>query len=101
VDWDAARSCSVAREAVGLALDWSDDVAGFQRVLAGYGSTVPTEPWVFGGWVSALGGWLVYNATHRASTDLDESEIRATLNRLLGFHAGRHEYVAALTHGPH
>ena len=98
VDWDAARTCSVAREAVGLALDWSDDVAGFQRVLAGYGSAIPTEPWVFGGWVSALGGWLVYNATHRASTDLGESEIRATLSRLLAFHAERHEYVAALTH---
>ncbi|WP_224278466.1 phosphotransferase [Nocardioides lacusdianchii] len=67
LDWDAAGPQSVIREASTVALDWSTDPRGFQRVIAAYGRTAgvfpPAEPWVLGGWVAAWGGWLVHHAS--------------------------------------
>lgn len=63
LDWDAARPQPIVREAASVALDWSTNLDEFQRVIAAYkqrsGESVIAEPWVLGGWVSALGGWLV------------------------------------------
>ncbi|MBB4696099.1 hypothetical protein BKA14_006247 [Actinoplanes abujensis] len=75
VDWDAAGPISAIHEAVALALDWRDWTA-----LATYeqrtGRTVPAEPWIFGGWVAAQGGWLDHTAddgTRAALLELAES----------------------------
>lgn len=100
VDWDAAGPRSFAREAVSLSLDWSDDITGFRRRLAAYaessGTTIPAEPWVFGGWVEALSGWLVYNAEQRAHTHLGLREVSTTCSRLLALHQALDEYVSAV-----
>lgn len=87
VDWDAAAAVGAVHEAVGLALDWSDAEPGaFAEAIAEYvrrsGVVVPAQPWVFAGWVAAQGGWLDYNATHRADTALGSAEVHATLARL-------------------
>lgn len=100
VDWDAAGPRSFAREAVSLSLDWSDDITGFRRTLAAYaessGETIPDEPWVFGGWVEALSGWLVYNAEQRAHTHLGLREVSATCSRLVALHQALDEYMSAV-----
>lgn len=100
LDWDAAGPRPVAREATSVALDWSTDIVEFQRVLAAYtrrsGVRVPAEPWVLGGWVSALGGWLVFNATSRAGVPLGHNEARQTCKRLMRLHARLDRYLAAL-----
>jgi Phosphotransferase enzyme family len=100
VDWDAAGPVAAAREAVQVVLDWSTDPAGFAEVLAAYRSSsthdVPAEPWVFGGWVSAHGGWLVYNASNRSDTSLGVDEARAALARLRMLSAHLPAYVSAL-----
>ncbi len=100
LDWDAAGPVPAAREAVQVALDWTTDVAGFAQVVAAYRAAsphpVPDAPWVFGGWVSALGGWLVYNASRRADTELGVREARTTLARLEHLHGALPQYVAAL-----
>ena len=99
VDWDAAGPRPVAREAVTLALDWSDDVAGFHRVLAAYSDRaarpLPSGAWIFGGWVEALSGWLADNVEERAGTELGIREIISTGRRLLALHASLDEYRAA------
>ncbi|MCO8275252.1 aminoglycoside phosphotransferase family protein [Actinoplanes sp. TRM 88003] len=46
------------------------------------GLVVPAEPWVFGGWVAALGGWLDYNADHRAGQAIGRAEVETTRQRL-------------------
>ncbi len=100
LDWDAAGPVPAAREAVQVGLDWSTDAAGFAQVLAAYRATsahpVPAAPWVFGGWVSAVGGWLVYNASRRADTELGAREARAALARLTYLHGALPRYLAAL-----
>lgn len=87
LDWDAAAPVGAVHEAVGVALDWSD--AGpdlFADAVAAYarrsGVVVPAEGWVFAGWVAAQGGWLDYNATHRAGTAASDAQVRATLAAL-------------------
>jgi hypothetical protein len=64
----------------------SDRTDAFAEAVAAYcrrsGVAVPAEPWVFGGWVAALGGWLDYNADHRADQKLGRTEIAATRRRL-------------------
>ncbi|UUZ59800.1 hypothetical protein [Nocardioides sp. B-3] len=47
---------------------------------------IPSAPWVFGGWVAALGGWLAYNATERIASDVGREETRLTCIRLLALH---------------
>lgn len=100
VDWDAAGPRSSAREAVSLSLDWSQDVTGFHQTLAAYtessGTPIPAAPWVFGGWVEALSGWLVYNAEQRADTPLGFREVSTTCSRLLALHQALDEYVSAV-----
>lgn len=104
VDWDAAGSIPVAREAVQVALDWSTDPAGFSDVLAGYRAKspydVPRELWVFGGWVSAHAGWLVYNASIQQSSSSDGrrgvGDATAALARLRMLSVALPEYVAVI-----
>lgn len=100
VDWDAAGPRPIAREAVSLALDWAENAEGFRRALSAYadrsGTTLPTEVWVFGGWVAALGGWLTYNVEQRADTDLGLREASGTCARLLALHRALDEHVSVL-----
>ena len=100
LDWDAAGAQPIVREAASVALDWSTSREEFKRVIAAYGDCggvrLPAEPWVFGGWVSALGGWLVYNATSRPSDPLGQEQTRLTCERLLRLHASLNHYVDAL-----
>jgi hypothetical protein len=100
LDWDAAGPQSCAREAVSLALDWTTGPDEFREALlayaAGAGSTPVAEPWVFGGWVSAIGGWLVYNVLHRADSDLGLREAENALHRLTAFHRRLPDYLAAM-----
>lgn len=100
VDWDAAGSRPIAREAVTLALDWAENVEDFRRVLTAYavssGTTLPTETWVFGGWVEGLSGWLTYNVEQRADTDLGLREASGTCARLLALHDALDEHLSAL-----
>ncbi|MBL7261396.1 aminoglycoside phosphotransferase family protein [Paractinoplanes lichenicola] len=58
LDWDAAGPISAIHEAVALALDWDT----WPTTCAG--QPIPAEPWIFGGWVAAQGGWLDYQADH-------------------------------------
>lgn len=44
--------------------------------------TVPAQPWIFAGWVAAYGGWLDYNARHRADTASGASEVAEASARL-------------------
>jgi Ser/Thr protein kinase RdoA (MazF antagonist) len=67
------------------AVDW--DAAGVR---------VPADPWVLGGWVSALGGWLVHNATSRAHEAIGQQETRQTCERLVRLHRNLDRYLAAL-----
>lgn len=100
LDWDAAGPQPVLREAASVALDWSADRDEFRRVLAAYvrasGVHLPAEPWVFGGWVSALGGWLVHNATTRPADPLGGQQTTLTCERLLRLHRSLNAYVDAL-----
>lgn len=100
VDWDAAGPRPIAREAVTLALDWAEDIEGFQRVIAAYsaasGTTVPTDAWVFGGWVAALGDWLRFNVEERADTDLGQREASWACSRLLALCRDLDAHLAAL-----
>lgn len=100
VDWDAAGPRPIAREAVTLALDWAEDIDGFQRVIAAYsaasGTSVPTDAWVFGGWVAALGDWLRFNVEERADTDLGQREASRACSRLLALCRDLDAHLAAL-----
>jgi Phosphotransferase enzyme family len=100
VDWDAAGPVSVAREVVQVALDWSTSPAGFAEVIDAYRSRrpegVPAEPWVFGGWVSAHAGWLLYNVANRASTPHGVAEASASLARLQALSAHLATYLRAV-----
>jgi hypothetical protein len=100
LDWDAAGPTTAVWEAVGVALDWAElDPAGVRSVLAVYreaaGITVPAEPWVFGGWVSAACWWIRYNATGRAGIPRD-GEAAGTRVELSRFAATFDELVDAL-----
>lgn len=100
LDWDAARPQPVVREAVTVALDWSGDPGEFRRVITTYGRAAgvlpPAGPWVLGGWVSALSGWLVHNATTRPGGPLGREQTMLTCERLLGLHDHLGSYVDAL-----
>jgi hypothetical protein len=81
VDWDAAGPVGAVPEVVAVALDWSDgDPRVFADCVRAYGGLdVPGEPWVFGYWVAAQGGWLDYtggdeplDALRRLAGRLDE-----------------------------
>jgi len=100
VDWDAAGPVSAAREAVQVALDWTTDPRGFASAMDAYRSSsphgVPAQPWVFGGWVSAYAGWLVYNVSERLGTELGTREATSALHRLQAFAVDLPTYVAAL-----
>jgi len=92
LDWDAAGPVCAVREAVAVALDFAGGrPAAFGEALRAYGEggpvTVPREPWVFGGWVAAQGGWLDHQAAHG---DGDE----ATLGRLRGLAATLDELIS-------
>ena len=83
LDWDAGGPVCAAQEAVAVALDFSGGEPGaFRAALRAYEKSravlVPREPWVFGGWVAALGGWL----DHQASVGGPDEE--PTRERLLG-----------------
>ncbi|GIM96810.1 aminoglycoside phosphotransferase family protein [Paractinoplanes toevensis] len=84
LDWDAAGPIGAVHEAASVALDWSDgDPAVFAEAIRAYGGEpIPAEPWIFASWVAAQGGWLDYNATHRADTPLGQAEIAATRSRM-------------------
>ncbi|MBE7196037.1 MAG: phosphotransferase [Gordonia polyisoprenivorans] len=100
VDWDAAGPRPIAQEAVTVALDWAKDVDGFLRVLRTYAGSSPTilsrTPWVFGGWVAALTGWLAFNLEQRPTTLLGLSEATTTCDRLLRLWHALDDYRAAL-----
>ena len=100
MDWDAAGPRSFAREAVSLALDWSLDAVGFRQALGAYvessGRTIPAEPWVLGGWVEGMSGWLAYNAEHRSRTTLGAREVADACTRLLTLHRSLDEYMSVL-----
>jgi hypothetical protein len=85
LDWDAAGPVAAVHEAAGLALDWSGgDPVGFARAVRVYtgrgGVPVPADPWIFGGWVAAQGGWLDYHAPRRDEGSC--AQVRDTLARL-------------------
>jgi len=73
-----------------LAVDWVSreptDVEGFGAAVNEYtrrtGIAVPAKPWIFAGWVAAYGGWLDYNAKHRAGTASGAAEVAETSARL-------------------
>jgi hypothetical protein len=101
LDWDAAGPTTAVWEAVGVALDWAElEPAGVRSVLAVYreaaGITVPAQPWVFGGWVSAACWWLEYNTTLRAGVPVAGAEAAGTRAELAGFAAAFDELVDAL-----
>jgi hypothetical protein len=81
IDWDAAGPVCAVREAVAVAFDFCGGEPGaFGTALRAYAESgavvVPREPWVFGGWVAAQGGWLDHQAT------LGGPQVRATRDRL-------------------
>jgi hypothetical protein len=84
LDWDAAGPVCAVQEAVAVALDFAGGEPGaFRAALRAYEMSsalpVPREPWVFGGWVAAQGGWL----DHQASVGgPDEDATRQRLRRL-------------------
>ena len=97
LDWDAAGPTAAVAEAAGVALDWSgDDPRAFGAAMKTYaehsGVTVDPQPWIFGGWVAAQGGWLDYNATHRG----DPAEVAGTLARLRALAANLDTLLAAV-----
>jgi hypothetical protein len=84
LDWDAAGPVCAVQEAAAVALDFSGGRAGaFRAALRAYGKgrgvNVPREPWVFGGWVAAQGGWLDHQAA------VGGPEVGTTLRRLREF----------------
>ena len=98
LDWDAAGPISAVHEAVALALDWSDaDPAVFAETLQAYaeeaGHLPPAQPWIFGGWTAAHGGWLDHLAEHRPD---DHAEIDGTLTRLRRLATTREDLLTAL-----
>lgn len=105
LDWDAAGPIGAVHEVVALALDWSDrdgheSRCTFVEAIIAYsrrtGLVVAAEPWVFGGWVAAAGGWLDYNADHRAGEELGQAEIAATRERMLALADGLDGWLGAL-----
>lgn len=105
LDWDAAGPIGAVHEVVALALDWSDrddqeSEGTFVEAISAYrrrtGLVVAAEPWVFGGWVAAAGGWLDYNADHRAGEELGQAEIAATRERMLALAGGLDDWLGAL-----
>ncbi|WP_250031874.1 phosphotransferase [Paractinoplanes maris] len=101
LDWDAAGPTGAAHEAVAVALDWAgDDYDDFAAAVAVYrrssGLVIDAEPWVFGGWVMALGGWLDYNADHRGGVEIGRAEVAATRKRLHVFAENLDAWIAAL-----
>lgn len=100
LDWDAAGPRPVAREAVAVALDWTPDVDGFRSALSAYerasGTTLPRDPWVLGGWVSAWGGWLVHHARDLPGTPEGREQVVDACRRLTALHAALPQYLDAL-----
>ncbi|WP_433384853.1 phosphotransferase [Actinoplanes sp. CA-142083] len=95
VDWDAAGPVSAVQEVVAVALDWSGgDPGAFAEGVGAYGRVVPAEPWVFGGWVAAQGGWLDYVAEHQPG------EAERTLAELRGLAAGLDVLLSVLPSPP-
>jgi hypothetical protein len=91
LDWDAAGPVSAVREAVAVALDFGGTgAAAFGAALHAYRGGVPAEPWVFGGWVAAQGGWL----DHQAATGGSDRE--PTLGRLRDLAASLDDLLGAL-----
>jgi hypothetical protein len=91
VDWDAAGPVSAVQEAVAVALDWSaGDPGAFADGVRACGERVPAEPWVFGGWVAAQGGWLDHTAEHQPG------EAERSLDALRGLAADLDVLLAAL-----
>ncbi|MEU4704242.1 phosphotransferase enzyme family protein [Nonomuraea dietziae] len=85
IDWDTAGAYVAEQEAAGVALDWSARLGGdvdldrFDAVVEGYragGGVIPSEPWVFGGWVR---GYLDF--MRRAGTD-EREQTHARLSLL-------------------
>jgi hypothetical protein len=78
LDWDAAGPVAAVHEAVGVALDWAGAEPGaFWAALGDYGE-IPREPWIFGGWLAAQGGWLDY----QAGTPAGAGEVGRVLRRV-------------------
>ena len=50
----------------------------------------------FGGWVAALGGWLVHNATARIDTARGREQVASTCDRLVTLRTSLEQYRAAL-----
>jgi Phosphotransferase enzyme family len=103
LDWDAAGPVGAVHEAAGVALDWSDaQPSVFAEAVEAYvqhsGVVVPPQPWVFAGWVAGQGGWLDYNAAHRADTALGRGEVQTTLSRLHQLATRMDALLAALHH---
>lgn len=100
LDWDAAGLRPAAREAVTVALDWSTNTESFRGVIRSYvaagGGGIPAEKWVFGGWVSSLSGWLVFNASERMANESGQREVLSTLDRLEAFAPQLGAYRGAL-----
>jgi hypothetical protein len=87
VDWDAADAVPAVHDVVRVAVDWAGtEPSAFRAAIKDYQEVaaveIPAEPWVFAGWVNALGGWLDYNAGQRAGTELGDAEVATTLGRL-------------------
>lgn len=79
--------CRLCMTRCGVALDWAGtDPARFRAAIRDYQQVaaveIPAEPWVFAGWVNALGGWLDDNADERAGTEVGDAEVAGTLGRL-------------------
>jgi hypothetical protein len=92
LDWDAAGPVSAVREAVAVALDFGGTgTAAFAAALLAYGEGVPAEPWVFGGWVAAQGGWLDHQAA------IGGSDREPTLDRLRALAASLDDLLGALS----
>jgi Ser/Thr protein kinase RdoA (MazF antagonist) len=100
LDWDAAQPEPAAREAAAMALDWTTDPQAFAQVVAAYRAQspqpVPAQPWVLGGWVSALGGWLIHNAERSEDHPRHGREATSALERLMHLQVRLPDYVDAL-----
>jgi hypothetical protein len=101
LDWDAAGPIGQVHEAAGFALDWSDaDPPVFGRLIRAYrertGLTIPAEPWIFGGWMAGLGGWLDHNADHRPDTPVGAAEVAKALAAMRKLAAGTDAFLAEI-----
>lgn len=67
-----------------------------RRYTARGGVTVPALPWIFAGWVAALGGWLDYHAPRPEPASREQ--VRLTLAQLHGL-AGRLDALLAAVEG--